>query len=56
MERYRSFLEGLKKGAELKVDESALSGVVVDPKAPMVPSGTSGGFVPPPAPPEKTDR
>ena len=56
MERYRSFLEGLKKGAELKVDESALAGVVVDPRAPMVPSGSAGGFVPPPAPPEKTDR
>lgn len=56
MERYRTFLDGLKKGAELKVDESALAGVVVDPKAPMVPSGTSGGFVPPPAPPEKTDK
>jgi peptidyl-prolyl cis-trans isomerase C len=56
MERYRVFLEGLKKGAELKVDESALAGVVVDPRAPMVPSGTSGGFVPPPAPPEKSDH
>ena len=56
MERYRQFLEGLKKGAELKVDESALSAVVVDPRAPMVPSGTAGGFVPPPAPPEKSDR
>ena len=56
MDRYRAFLEGLKKGAELKVDESALAGIVVDPRAPMVPSGTTGGFVPPPAPPEKSDH
>ena len=55
-ERYRAFLQSLKKGSELKVDESALAGVVVDPRAPMAPSGTSGGFVPPPAPPEKPTR
>ena len=54
MDRYRTFLDGLKKGAELKVDESALAGVVVDPRAPMVPGGGAGGFVPPPAPPEKS--
>lgn len=57
MERYRAFLDGLKKGAELKVDESALSAVVVDPLAPMLPSaGAAGGLVPPPAPPEKSLR
>lgn len=56
MERYRAFLDGLKKGSELKVDESALAAVPVDPRAPMLPSGVSGGFVPPPAPPEKPTR
>lgn len=56
MERYRAFLDGLKKGADLKVDESALAAVPVDPRAPMLPSGTSGGFVPPPAPPEKPTK
>ncbi len=56
MDRYRAFLDGLKKGSALTVNESALAGVVVDPRAPMVPSGTSGGFVPPPAPPEKSDK
>lgn len=56
MERYRAFLDGLKKGAELKVDESALAAVPVDPRAPMLPSAVSGGFVPPPAPPEKVTK
>ncbi len=56
MDRYRTFLEGLKKGAALNVNESNLAGVVVDPRAPMVPSTSAGGFVPPPAPPEKTEK
>ena len=57
MERYRAFLEGLKQGAELKVDESALAAVVVDPKAPMSPTApAAGGFIPPPAPTPKAAR
>lgn len=57
MDRYRAFLEGLKKGADVKVDESALASVVVDPKAPMPPGApAAGGFVPPPAPTEKATR
>ncbi len=57
MERYRAFLDGLKKGADVKVDESALAAVVVDPKAPIPPGAPAvGGFVPPPAPPEKVER
>ena len=57
MDRYRTFLEGLKRTADIKIDESALAAVVVDPKAPM-PAGSpsAGGFVPPPAPPEKVER
>jgi peptidyl-prolyl cis-trans isomerase C len=57
MDRYRAFLDGLKQNANVKVDEAALAGVVVDPKAPMAPgSPAAGGFVPPPAPPDKVEK
>jgi parvulin-like peptidyl-prolyl isomerase len=57
MDRYRAFLEALNKAAAVKIDESALAGVVVDPKAPMAPGAPAvGGFLPPPAPAEKATR
>jgi peptidyl-prolyl cis-trans isomerase C len=47
--RYRDLLDTLKKGANLNVDQSALAGVQVDPKAPTRDAkGVVPGFIPPP--------
>jgi peptidyl-prolyl cis-trans isomerase C len=48
-ERFRALMERLKKDAHLELNESSLAAMVVDPKAPAVPSSSpSPGFIPAP--------
>jgi peptidyl-prolyl cis-trans isomerase C len=48
-ERFKSLMERLKKDAHLELNESSLAAMVVDPKAPAVPSSSPApGFIPAP--------
>ena len=48
-ERFRALMERLKKESKLEVNESSLAGIVIDPKAPAVPSSAPApGFIPAP--------
>lgn len=48
-DRFRSLMEQLKKDARLEFNESSLAAMVVDPKAPAVPSSSPApGFIPAP--------
>ncbi len=48
-ERFRTLMERLKKDAHLELNESSLAAMVVDPKAPAVPSTSPApGFIPAP--------
>jgi peptidyl-prolyl cis-trans isomerase C len=50
-ERFRALLERLKQEAKLEVNDSALAAMVVDPKAPALPtSAPAPGFIPAPPP------
>ena len=48
-ERFRALMERLKKDANLEVNESSLAAMVIDPRAPAVPSSAPApGFIPAP--------
>lgn len=54
-DRFRALVDGLKHKAHLELNESAIEGVTVDPKAPAVDAaGPQPGFVPAPPPPPAT--
>ncbi|MFZ5441786.1 MAG: peptidyl-prolyl cis-trans isomerase [Myxococcota bacterium] len=50
-ERFRALVEKLKKDAKYELNDAAIAAMVIDPKAPALPSTTpSPGFIPAPPP------
>lgn len=50
-ERFRALMERLKKEAKVEINDASLAAMVIDPKAPALPStGPAPGFIPAPPP------
>ena len=50
-ERFRALMDKLKRDAKVELNDSSLAAMVIDPKAPAVPSsGPAPGFIPAPPP------